>query len=315
MGMIQKRIASIVSERNKLGELSQRDVARALGCSQASVSYLLKGQRGLSEKWIEKFCELLEITLADLDKTEAPPAEPKPLRELKRKLDYLYEGKGAPAIKCLNSLADLYLDIRHRSIATTNYDRLLEAALKLCKETLPPSAEVQKHPATNVVNGNFPVPSERAADSEKVAEPGITYRDSDAPRLVDVARVPYYDAIPAGDPRAMSPENRIWMEIVHSKAKKTWYTLRVSGDSMSPDYLDGDIVLMDYAQEAHDGDIVAALVDDYESTLKIYSRRGDEITLTPIETRHHSPRTLHASRVAIQGVLVEIAHRVVTRKR
>jgi repressor LexA len=112
----------------------------------------------------------------------------------------------------------------------------------------------------------------------------------------------------------MNSEGHMWIDIVHSKAKKTWYTLRVMGDSMSPEYLDGDIVLMDYALHPRDGDIVAALIDGFESILKIYSRKGDEITLTPIETKRHSPRMFHASRIAIQGVLVEIVRRVPKRK-
>ncbi len=87
------------------------------------------------------------------------------------------------------------------------------------------------------------------------------------------------------------------------------------GDSMSPEYLDGDIVLMDYAMEPWGGDVVAALIDDSESTLTTYSRRGDEVTLIPIETKRHSRRTFHASRVTIQGVLVEIVRRSARRKR
>jgi len=58
---------------------------------------------------------------------------------------------------------------------------------------------------------------------------------------------PHYDAIPAGNPREMNPEGQMWMDIVFSRGKETWYTLRVVGDSMSPDYLNGDVVLMDYA--------------------------------------------------------------------
>ena len=76
----------------------------------------------------------------------------------------------------------------------------------------------------------------------------------------------------------------MWMDVVHSKGKDTWFTLCVVGDSMSPEYLDGDIVLMDYAIYPRDGDVVAALIDGMESTLKTYSRQGDEITLTRIET-------------------------------
>jgi repressor LexA len=132
---------------------------------------------------------------------------------------------------------------------------------------------------------------------------------------VKIFRVPHYDAIPAGNPREMNPQGQMWMDIVHSKGKDTWYTLRVVGDSMSPDYLNGDVVLIDYALQPRDGDVVAALVDGVESTLKTYSRQGDEITLTPIETKRHSQRTFHASRITIQGVLIEIVRRSARRKR
>ena len=62
-------------------------------------------------------------------------------------------------------------------------------------------------------------------------------------------------------------------------------------------------------------DVGAALIDASESTLKIYSRQGDEITLTPIETQRHVPRTFHASRISIQGVLIEIVRRIPKRSR
>jgi hypothetical protein len=60
------------------------------------------------------------------------------------------------------------------------------------------------------------------------------------------------------------------------------------------------------------------VADDFqpESTLKVYSRKDDEITLPPIETKRHSPRTFHASRIVIQGgVLVEITCRIAKRRR
>jgi SOS-response transcriptional repressor LexA len=87
------------------------------------------------------------------------------------------------------------------------------------------------------------------------------------------------------------------------------------GDSRLHNYLDGDFVLMDFGPQARDGGIVAALVDSYENTLKISSRQGDEITLTPIETKRHSPRIFHAIRITIQGVLIEIVRRSARRKR
>ena len=72
---------------------------------------------------------------------------------------------------------------------------------------------------------------------------------------------------------------------------------------------------MDYPLQPHDGGVVAALDDGTESTLKAYSRRGGEITLTPIETKRHSPRTFHTGRFKIQGVRMEIVRRSARRKR
>lgn len=309
MGMIQKRLGAIVAERNELGEISQRGLAKALGCSPTTVSYLLNGQRSLSEKWIEKFCKILDVSLSDLDSPELPPREPKSLREIYAKINRLYESK-SPGFRLLQGLVDLYLDLERRSVRTTRYDKLLDAVLRLYEDTLPSEASRRR---SNVVSGNFGLQSERVA--EPIENREIRYANSDAPRPVEKITVPFYDAIPAGNPREMSAENKAWMEIVHSKAKETWYTLRVTGDSMSPDYLDGDVLLMDHGKQPQNGDIVAALIDDCESTLKVYSRQGDEITLMPIETRSHSPRTIHASRIKVQGVLIEIVRRVATRKK
>jgi SOS-response transcriptional repressor LexA len=136
-----------------------------------------------------------------------------------------------------------------------------------------------------------------------------------APKPARLVRFRHFDEIPAGKPREFMPAGRMWIDLIRVSFERSWYTLRVTGDSMSPGYLDGDIVMMDYARQPRSGDIVAALIDDHESTLRAYSRKGDEITLTPIETKLHSPRTFHASRIKIQGVLVEIARRVATRKR
>jgi SOS-response transcriptional repressor LexA len=77
----------------------------------------------------------------------------------------------------------------------------------------------------------------------------------------------------------------------------------------------GDIFLMNSARGPHDGDIAAVLADGYENTLKTYSRQGDKITLSRIETKHHTPRRFHVSRIIIRGVLPEIMRRSAKRKR
>src|SRR5512132_4225247 len=80
------------------------------------------------------------------------------------------------------------------------------------------------------------------------------------------------------------------------------YALRVKGDSMIDEHIcDGDIALIESRNEARDGEIVVALIDQARATLKRIFRRGDEVELRPSNATLE-PLRLHASRVAIQGV-------------
>jgi SOS-response transcriptional repressor LexA len=78
---------------------------------------------------------------------------------------------------------------------------------------------------------------------------------------------------------------------------------------MEPDYCNGDIVLMDAHIEPRKGSVVAAIIDNTDSTLKKYSRRDDDVTLTPMNTEKYEPMVYHAKRLDIRGVLVEIIQR------
>jgi SOS-response transcriptional repressor LexA len=281
MGKIQKAIAAIYAEKQEMGKIRQKDLAKALGCSQATVSHILNGSRTLSEKWIEALCEKLDISLGDIEEINSRAPDPEELRECYVRLKCLYETRYVPGFRSVSRNIDDWL------------------------EDVGPGRALESHKA-----------KEQEDSSDFVRESTeIAYLDSDQPRPVAMVRIRHYDAIPAGDPRDMNPDGQMWIDIVHSKVRESWYTLRVMGDSMSPDFLDGDIVMMDYARQPRDGDIVAALIDGHESTLKTYSRHGDEITLTPIETKHHAPYTFHASRVSIQGVLIEIVRRIPKRNR
>jgi SOS-response transcriptional repressor LexA len=283
MAKIQEVLSEIVENRKETQGLTQKKLAELMGAKPAMISSLLSGKRRLNEDWLKKFCSALDITLGDLEQPTPHISEPKALREYSDKLKRIYEISPVPAFRNVSRAIDDWL------------------------EALEPTQAAKSKPVA-AINDYF--------ETEFIKEESsVNYLDSDAPRPVQIFRVPHYDAIPAGDPREMNPEGQMWMDVVHSKAKDTWYTLRVMGDNMSPDYLDGDIVLMDYALQPHDGDVVAALVDGTESTLKIYSRKDDEITLTTIETKRHSPRTFHASRITIQGVLIEIVRRSARRKR
>jgi repressor LexA len=87
------------------------------------------------------------------------------------------------------------------------------------------------------------------------------------------------------------------------------FALEVRGDSMiEAGILDGDLVLIRRVETADTGDIVVALIDDEEATLKRFRRRGASIALEPANSSHEV-RILPPSRVKIQGKLVGLFRR------
>lgn len=82
------------------------------------------------------------------------------------------------------------------------------------------------------------------------------------------------------------------------------YALEVKGDSMiNAGINNGDIVVIRETSQAHDGDIVVAMVEGYETTLKRYQRHGDMVALEAANPAYET-RILPADKVEIQGRLV-----------
>jgi repressor LexA len=87
------------------------------------------------------------------------------------------------------------------------------------------------------------------------------------------------------------------------------FALEVRGDSMiEAGILDGDIALITRRDAADTGDIVVALIDDEEATLKRFRRRGASIALEPANPSYEV-RILPPNRVRIQGRLVGLFRR------
>src|SRR6478752_590059 len=82
------------------------------------------------------------------------------------------------------------------------------------------------------------------------------------------------------------------------------YALEVRGDSMvDAGILDGDVALIQRNESADTGDIVVALIDEEEATLKRFRRRGASIALEPANAAYEV-RILPPNRVRIQGKLI-----------
>ena len=88
------------------------------------------------------------------------------------------------------------------------------------------------------------------------------------------------------------------------------YALQVRGESMIEDHIcNGDYVLVEKATEARDGDIVVALVDGVETTLKrFYREPGDRVRLQPANSAMQ-PIFLPQDSVTVQGKVLAVLRR------
>ena len=87
------------------------------------------------------------------------------------------------------------------------------------------------------------------------------------------------------------------------------YALEVAGDSMVEEgILDGDFALIRKVDTARDGEIVVALIDNEEATLKTFRREGSMIRLDPANRQYEAQR-YDPGRVQIQGRLAGLIRR------
>ena len=82
------------------------------------------------------------------------------------------------------------------------------------------------------------------------------------------------------------------------------YALKVSGESMiNAGILDGDIAILEKTNDVINGDIVVALIDGQEATLKRFRKKTNSIALEPANKKFET-RIFGLERVLIQGKLV-----------
>ena len=90
---------------------------------------------------------------------------------------------------------------------------------------------------------------------------------------------------------------------------KDVFVLEVSGDSMQDEHIvSGDYVMVEKTKTARDGEIVVALIDNEEATLKTFRREGRMIRLDPANSRYE-PQRYEEDRVQIQGRLAGLIRR------
>ena len=148
--------------------------------------------------------------------------------------------------------------------------------------------------SANVIQGDFgsKLPGVRAANE------------------VGAVQLPLYGRIAAGVPIEALRDNGAQVEVPMALlGSGEHYALEVAGDSMvDAGILDRDTVIIRKGETAENGQIVVALVDESEVTLKRLRRRGTAIALEPANQAYET-RLFPADRVKVQGRLVGLLRR------
>lgn len=117
-------------------------------------------------------------------------------------------------------------------------------------------------------------------------------------------RIPIVGHVAAGAPILAQENIEGWVTVSGVRESQTVFALHVRGDSMTgAGILDGDLVIVRQQPVAEDGDIVLALIDEQDATIKRLRRHGGRVTLQP-ENPAHEPLTLPADRVQLQGKVI-----------
>ena len=154
----------------------------------------------------------------------------------------------------------------------------------------------------------------RARALEVVKMPEVSTTAS-APRPViaaaanDTIEIPMHGRIAAGTPIEALQGTEGFAVPAALLGPGEHYALEVSGDSMVEEgILDGDFALIRKVETARDGEIVVALIDEAEATLKTFRREGQMVRLDPAN-RHYEAQRYRPEQITIQGRLAGLIRR------
>ncbi|MBX7526868.1 transcriptional repressor LexA [Qipengyuania vesicularis] len=165
--------------------------------------------------------------------------------------------------------------------------------------------EIIKLPEDSVTSASRPAPP-AANDAIVAAHAAKAVAPDPANDIIDV---PLHGRIAAGAP-IEAIEGQSSMPVPAALlGPGDHYALEVSGDSMiEAGIFDGDFALVKRTETARDGEIVVALVDNEEATLKYLRREGPMVRLDPANGAYE-PQVYEAARVQVQGKLAGLLRR------
>jgi len=158
------------------------------------------------------------------------------------------------------------------------------------------------------VPGPIPFTKTAIASSNRPAAPSAREAENTAPdSLSSKLEFPLLGQIAAGRPLEAIPEPETFSLGDFAKGKGNIYVLRVKGDSMVDDHIcDGDYILVEGSETAEKGEIVVALVEGTDATLKrFFPEAGGRVRLQPANAQME-PLIVPAREVKIQGRVIGV---------
>ena len=169
------------------------------------------------------------------------------------------------------------------------------------------AAGVHKH-IKALVKKNYLSKADFLSRSIRILKPR---RGGRAGRPMEPVELPLAGFVAAGQPIEAIQQNQETLAVPGSLVAggQANYALQVRGESMIDDgILDGDYVIMEPRQEAHNGEMVVALINNQEATLKRFYRENGHVRLQPANPAV-MPIIIRDGDVRIQGVVVGIWRR------
>ncbi|MGA1343631.1 MAG: transcriptional repressor LexA [Hyphomonas sp.] len=147
--------------------------------------------------------------------------------------------------------------------------------------------------------------------------PGMRQRRDFRPALVTnqmndryrLGMIPLVGRIAAGSPISAIQQDNGYVPAPAEAGEGDFFALEVQGDSMiQAGILNGDIVILKRTSSAQTGDIVVALIDGEEATLKRLRRKGASVALEAANPAYET-RIFGPDRVEVQGRLVSLVRK------
>jgi repressor LexA len=208
------------------------------------------------------------------------------------------EMKEALSLRSKSGIHRLISALEERGFLARHHHRARALEVRRLPDDLAPRQPAAPGPAAsfapNVIRGNF--------------TPHIAGAKAAADAIA--VQLPMYGRIAAGMPIEAMQDTSAHIEVPAAMLDSgEHYALEVAGDSMiEAGILDSDTVIIRRSDTAETGDIVVALVDEGDVTLKRLRRRGNSIALEPANAAYKT-QIFPPDRVRIQGRLVGLLRR------